>query len=264
MSDMISRFEWVLKNRTNRALPGEDWNQRQWSLRAGLAGQHLSTILSRLRRKPKTTLEVTTIQALAEAADVPFAWLANGEGGPDDPRQKGEESERVRQAEMSRAQREAAAVEAARKEFADPDEDDGRTSTTLAAVIARRKDLTASTIRMLRSYRGEASEHLTEEQWDLFASQVQGMTRLVEMQAVPKPIVPTSTRKERYAATPFVRQAGLAQGFSKDFVDAWEARFHFDGEPDFETLYNCMRDDWCVLKGLPRRVKVRYPEPDEF
>lgn len=146
-------------------------------------------------------------------------------------------------------------------------DDDESLSPELAAVLARRRDLTPDTTRMLRSYRGAAVAHLTEEQWDLFASQIQGVTRLVEMQATPKPTRPSvdaTARKERYAATPLVRQAGLAQGYPASFVNAWQARFQFAGEPDFETLWNCMRDDYAAENGLPRTVGVTYPKPGEF
>ena len=66
------RIQWILTK--------NEWTQRELSRRAGLKSQsHVGLILK------SGSAKVEALSAIADAAGVPFAWLANGEGSPEGP-----------------------------------------------------------------------------------------------------------------------------------------------------------------------------------
>lgn len=77
---IISGIRWILRN--TRPPNGGHWSQRTLSLAAGLTHTHISQILS--GRQNATSLQWSTIQAIAEAAGVSPCWLASGKGTPYD------------------------------------------------------------------------------------------------------------------------------------------------------------------------------------
>ena len=68
---VADRIRWILKTR--------GWAQRELSRRAKLKSQsHVGLILR------NDAAKVESLVAIARAANVPFAWLANGEGSPNE------------------------------------------------------------------------------------------------------------------------------------------------------------------------------------
>lgn len=70
------RVEWIVENRCGG-------NQRELGRRAGLSGNHVGTILTRLRKNPDADIERETLTALARGANVSLQWLSTGDGEPD-------------------------------------------------------------------------------------------------------------------------------------------------------------------------------------
>jgi len=69
---LADRIRWILKTR--------GWKQRELSRRAKLKSQsHVGLILK------SGSAKIEALNAIAEAAGVPFVWLANGEGTPEGP-----------------------------------------------------------------------------------------------------------------------------------------------------------------------------------
>lgn len=77
VSTLRERLLWVVAER------GEN-NQRRLSLKCGLKETHIGALLSRLKKKPDSGVEVETLQRISAGAKVSFAWLAQGIGTPDD------------------------------------------------------------------------------------------------------------------------------------------------------------------------------------
>ncbi len=71
------RLEWVLAHRVTSG--------RQWCGDAGLSGGYLGTLFTRMSRDPDADLRRDELVRLARAARVSLAWLATGDGSPDDP-----------------------------------------------------------------------------------------------------------------------------------------------------------------------------------
>lgn len=71
--DLLERIEQILHDR--------NWSAAEWTRRAGLKEKsHLSTLIDRLRKNPKATLDLRTAAALADAAGISLDWLALGRG----------------------------------------------------------------------------------------------------------------------------------------------------------------------------------------
>ena len=68
-----------VRDRVLEVLQRTGWSQRELSRRAGLAGSHVSTILTSLGDNVRTD----TLRAIARAAGVSEAWMVTGEGVPD-------------------------------------------------------------------------------------------------------------------------------------------------------------------------------------
>ena len=75
VDSLLDRMEQVLSRR--------GFSAREWARRSGLAEQHVSTILMRLRKNPDANIGLPTVEALANGANVSAAWLASGSGSPD-------------------------------------------------------------------------------------------------------------------------------------------------------------------------------------
>lgn len=63
-------------DRLRVVLTARGWSEGDWSKKAGLAVSHVANLIARNSKRPSTE----TIEALANAAGVPFEWLARGVG----------------------------------------------------------------------------------------------------------------------------------------------------------------------------------------
>lgn len=134
------------------------WSQRKLSSQAGLASSHVGTI----EAEKLLAIGSETLRRLAHALEVPFAWLASGEG--DIPWE--------------------APLPEPTPASAPAPEDDGRYPNRLVAakLLAGRVD--PETIDALRSMRMDSDRDLSVAEWAAQARVLQGIRNGVE-QPVP-------------------------------------------------------------------------------
>lgn len=75
-----------LRDRVRLVLERTGWSQRELARQAGLAGSHISLIMTRLGENVRPE----TLRAIAAAAKVSEAWLITGRGSPDDAPEGGD------------------------------------------------------------------------------------------------------------------------------------------------------------------------------
>lgn len=73
---IANRLLWAVEKRAGG-------NQRELSRKAGLSESYLGTLLTRLRKKADAQIEVASMLAIAQAANVSISWLLTGYGTPD-------------------------------------------------------------------------------------------------------------------------------------------------------------------------------------
>ena len=69
-----------VKERVQEVLRRTGWSQRELARQSGLAGSHVSLILTNLGEN----VRVDTLRAIAQAARVSESWMITGAGDPDD------------------------------------------------------------------------------------------------------------------------------------------------------------------------------------
>ena len=77
METLAARLQWVLDSKRVASA-------RAWCAAAELTPTHVSTYLGRWRRGEAPDMGRETLKKLADRAGVRFAWLADGEGTPDE------------------------------------------------------------------------------------------------------------------------------------------------------------------------------------
>ena len=75
VSTLLERLEHLLALRAVSA--------RELARRSNLAEQHVSTIITRLRKNPQTNVGLPTLQAIARGGGVSLNWLLTGAGTPE-------------------------------------------------------------------------------------------------------------------------------------------------------------------------------------
>ncbi len=68
-------------------------------------------------------------------------------------------------------------------------------------------------------------------------------------------------RADRYEVMALIRQAAKADGIPAEFVERFEAKLDFDGQPKFGDIWDLLIATWRITRG---KASVKRADPDEF